>query len=448
LVALVPRLFVAIAWAKEPVWDGHYYHLGASRIAQGLGYSEDVLVRGQLVWKAWSHYPVGYSALLSPFYWLFDHSLLVAPLLSAVLGAATAMLIHRLAISHMGVNRARIAGALVALHPGLIAYCALVMTEIPSAFMLVLLLWILHRHRGHFQASLWGGLVLGALTLMRPASLLLSALPALCEARPLKAALLRAAATLAVALLVVAPWTVRNCLRMDGCALVSTNGGWNLAIGALTETGRFRTLRGSDGCPVVTGQVQQDACWARVGMRKIAEDPWHWLALAPKKLAQTFDHESFAIEYLREADPSAWPEQRRSAARGLLTVFHLLTLAAAALSVVALALRRAGKRERYTQAGVLGLLSALIFHGVADPEEPFHWLVVAAPLIALAPLPGRPHTGAVGRMALAVLAITALTHVIFFGEDRYHLFVSPIMCLLAAAALRPPREATGTAPSA
>jgi len=33
MVAFLPRLFVAIAWAREPVWDGHYYHLGASRIA-------------------------------------------------------------------------------------------------------------------------------------------------------------------------------------------------------------------------------------------------------------------------------------------------------------------------------------------------------------------------------------------------------------------------------
>ena len=50
LTALLPRLFVAIAWAKEPVWDGHYYHFGAERIARGLGYSEDVLVRGVLAW--------------------------------------------------------------------------------------------------------------------------------------------------------------------------------------------------------------------------------------------------------------------------------------------------------------------------------------------------------------------------------------------------------------
>jgi hypothetical protein len=436
MVALLPRLFVAIAWAREPVWDGHYYHLGASRIAAGLGYSEDVLVRGVSVWKPWTHYPVGYSAILGFFYKIFGDHLLVAPLLNAVLGAASAVLIHRIALSHLGTTRARVAGGLAALHPGLIAYCPLVMTEIPSAFMLVLFVWTLLRFRGTWQAAIFGGVILGVLTLMRPASLLLVPLVALGEARPLGRALLRSSALLGVTLLVVLPWTLRNCARMDGCALVSTNGGWNLAIGAITETGRFQTLRGKDGCPNVTGQVQQDDCWKQVGWRKIKEDPGRWLSLAPKKLAQTFDHESFAVGYLREADPGAWPDDRSQAARGLLTAAHLALLAAAALSIVAPPLGRLRKQEQYWQIALLVLICALIFYGIADEQHPFHWLIALAPALAFLPLPGRPYLGALGRMAMAAVLITAGTHVIFFGEDRYHLFLSPLLCVLAAAALR------------
>jgi hypothetical protein len=281
-----------------------------------------------------------------------------------------------------------------------------------------------------------GGLILGVMTLMRPASLLLVPLIALSEPRPWTRAALRSTATLGMALLVVLPWTIRNCQRMDGCALVSTNGGWNLAIGAITETGRFQTLHGKDGCPVVTGQVQQDDCWAQVGWRKIREAPGHWLGLAPKKLAQTFDHESFAIEYVHEADPGAWPEDRREAARGLLTAAHLALLAAAALSIVALPLGRLKRDEQYWQIGLLVLLSALIFYGIADDQHPFHWLIVVAPALAFVPLPGRPYLGAVGRVAMAAVLVTAMTHVVFFGEDRYHLFLSPLLCVLAAAALR------------
>jgi len=46
-----------------------------------------------------------------------------------------------------------------------------------------------------------------------------------------------------------------------------------------------------------------------------------WLSLAPTQLSQTFDHESFAIEYLREAVHEL-ARPRRLAARALLTAFH------------------------------------------------------------------------------------------------------------------------------
>jgi hypothetical protein len=35
-----------------------------------------------------------------------------------------------------------------------------------------------------------------------------------------------------------------------------------------------------------------------------------------------------------------------------------------------------------------------------------------------------------------LLGVTTLTHAVFFGEDRYHLVVSPVLCILAAAAFR------------
>jgi 4-amino-4-deoxy-L-arabinose transferase-like glycosyltransferase len=427
------------------VWDGHYYHLGASRIAAGLGYSEDVLIRGVSVWKPWTHYPVGYSAILGFFYKIFGDHLLVAPLLSAALGAGSAVLAHRIALPYLGATRARIAGALVALHPGLIAYSALVMTEIPSAFLLLLLLWSLLRFRGTWRAVVFGGVILGVLTLTRPASLLLFPLLALCEPRPWLRAVTRSVALLAVTMVVVLPWTARNCVRMDGCALVSTNGGWNLAIGALTETGRFQTLRGKDGCPNVTGQVQQDDCWKKVGWAKIQESPGRWLAMAPKKLAQTFSHESFAVEYVHEADPAAWPDSRRQAARALFAAAHLALLCAAALAVVALPLGRLRPREQYWQGGLLLLLCGLIFYGIADEQRPFHWLVVVAPVLAFLPVPGRPYLGGLGRMAMVTVLATAATHVVFFGEDRYHLFLSPIFCILAAAALREGERVARTA---
>ncbi|MBN2191699.1 MAG: glycosyltransferase family 39 protein [Polyangiaceae bacterium] len=444
LVALLPRLFVAIAWAHEPVWDGHYYDFGAERIAAGFGYSEDVMVNGQPVWKPWSHYPVGYSAFLAAGYatcgrlveWLFGSRSYVAPLGNALIGALTAGAVHRLARYFMNPTRARIAGAITALHPGLIVYTAVLMSEPLTAFLLVTTGWTAVAWRGSVRGVLLAGVILGLATLVRPSALLAAPLLVVTQPRPWRKALLRGTAATILCLAVVLPWTARNCRVMDGCALVSTNAGWNLAIGALSDTGRFVALRAKDGCPVVTGQVQQDRCWGEVGRRAIARDPWSWAAKIPQKLAHTFSHESFAIEYLREADPHAWPEARRVAGRDLLSFFHRLLLATAALAVVGRVWRDDGWVRMMVQGVLLGAFAALALYAFRDDYHPFQYLAVLAPLVGLLPLPGRPWQGPVGRYLFGLILAAAATHAVFFGDDRYHLVVTPAYCILAAAALR------------
>ncbi len=439
-VALGPRLLIALVFSHEPVWDGHYYHFGAERIAAGLGYSEDVVVNGVTVWKPWTHYPVGYSAFLGALYKLFGSSIVVAPVANAVVGTLTVVVAHRLARYYLSETRARVAGALCALHPGLIAYSAVVMTEPLAAFLLLLAGYAAVRFRGRRLAVPLAGVLFGLAALVRPASLLAIPLFFFTTPRPVLPALGRTVATLAVALLTLSPWTIRNCRVMDGCALVSTNGGWNLAIGALTEDGRFRTLRAADGCPIVTGQVQQDRCWAEVGKNIIRKDPLRWLQQAPKKLSQTFDHESFAIEYLHEASPEQWPEPRRVAGRELLTTFHWLLMVLASLSPIALVTSPRRRTARLTQTALLLSVVGYAAYCLAQPPPPpFFALMVMTPFLALLPFPGRPRQGPVGLYLLGLLGVTTLTHAVFFGDDRYHLVVAPALCILAAAALRPAR---------
>jgi 4-amino-4-deoxy-L-arabinose transferase-like glycosyltransferase len=439
-VALGPRLLVALVFSHEPVWDGHYYHFGAERIAAGLGYSEDVMVHGHPVWKPWTHYPVGYSAFLGVLYRIFGSGIVVAPVANAVIGTLTAVVVHRLALHYLSETRARIAGALCALHPGLIAYSAVVMTEPLAAFLLLTAGYAAVRCRGHWAALPLTGVLLGLAALVRPASLLAVPLFFFTTPRPFLKALGRTLAVGAITLLTILPWTLRNCRVMDGCALISTNGGWNLAIGALTQDGRFRTLRAADGCPIVTGQVQQDRCWAEVGKEIIRRNPLRWLGQAPKKLSQTFDHESFAIEYLREASPEQWPEARRVAGRELLTSFHWALMVAASLSPIALVTSPRRRVARFTQGALfLSIVGYAAYCAAQPPPPPFFALMVMTPLIALLPFPGRPRQGPVGFYLLGLLGVTTLTHAVFFGDDRYHLVVTPALCILAAAALRSAR---------
>ncbi len=436
VIALVPRLFVALAWAREPIWDGHYYHFGAERIAEGFGYSENVMIEGQSVWKPWTHYPVGYSGLLSIAYRVFGSGLLTAPVVNALLGTCLVLVVHRLSRYVLSQNRARIAGTLCALHPGLIAYSAILMTEPPAALFILGAFWASIAWRTRVKGIILAGILIGLGALIRPASLL--ALPALLLVgpRPFWKSILRTTLSGLIALLTIVPWSYRNCQVMDDCALISTNGGWNLAIGALTETGRFRSLRATDGCPIVTGQVQQDRCWAKVGARKIADDPESWFRKIPAKLSQTYDHESFPIEYLREAAPELWPEARRVAGRELLTFVHWLIMIAAALSPIALVTSVKRPISSATQGVLLLSTVAYASYCYAIPTHPFFALMVMTPFLAILPFPGRPSMGPGGRVLFALLFATTLTHAVFFGEDRYHLVISPVLCILAAGALR------------
>jgi hypothetical protein len=448
MAALLPRLYVAIAWPREPVWDGHYYEFAARRIAAGLGYSD-----GVTKWHPWCHWPVGYSGILAAVYKVFGSGLHTATLANVVFGTVLAVMLHRLARYQLDRTRAFVAGLLCALSPGLIVYTALVMTEPLSALALVLTGWVLCRYRTErpMLAAGLGGAVLGLGTLVHPTfvafapalGLLLGPDPASIGfwAHARRMAKASALATVC-ALLPVLPWTARNCRVMDRCAFVSTNGGWNLAIGAFPRaTGRFETLRSTDGCAVVTGQVQQDTCWRDVALRYIVTDTRRWLGLIPKKLSYTFDHESFQIEYLHEADPDRWPEDRRSGGRKFLTTCHriLLTLAALGLCVPGYLAKWPSKRTRTQLAWGFGLLAvalALSWYCWAQDDSPFYLLAVLIAVAGLWPFPIRADSPPVFFWAALTMLATIATRIAFFGEDRYHIVITPMLCLFAAGFLR------------
>ncbi|HEY1696699.1 MAG TPA: glycosyltransferase family 39 protein [Polyangiaceae bacterium] len=443
VVALVPRLTVALAWAGEPVWDGHYYDFGARRIAEGMGYSDDLALHGALVWHPWCHYPVGYSAFLALFYRLFGAAHAVAGVANALVGAALAVVTWALARRALSPLRSRVAGLLVALHPGLVLYAALVMTE-PLAALLTMTAFLVAVSLPPRRGLVLGALALGVAALVHPQTLLCApalALVVVRGRRRVAALLVAAVVACGVTLLPVLPWTARNCHVMDGCALVSTNAGWNLAIGAFPRaTGRFETLRSSDGCREVTGQVQQDRCWLDYGLGQIRAHPWHWLALVPKKLGFTFDHESFAVEYLHEARPEAWPDARRERGRDTTTLAHRLLLAGAALGCIAFpsTRRRRGAAAQGALLVVAGALVALAF----TAQTPVFWpIAVFAAVVPWLPLRGAPPWPPALLLPVWLLATTLVTHAVFFGEDRYHVVLTPVFALLAAAAFRKPAVA-------
>jgi hypothetical protein len=118
-----------------------------------------------------------------------------------------------------------------------------------------------------------------------------------------------------------------------------------------------------------------------------------------------------------------------------MTAMHRALLALAVFGFVAGAVRsrRGMLVETTLRAGAAGLVAY-----ACTADVPTFWpLGVAIPVLGFAARRSAPPLGPVGRFVVVSFALFAATHVMFFGEDRYHVALTPLICLLAAAAFRP-----------
>lgn len=462
-LAFVARLALVVYALAEPVWDGHYYDLGARHIAWSHGYGEELHLSSldgveRVVWDPWAHYPVGYSGFLAIFLKIFGGSIAVAPLANALTGAALAAVSHRLALFMFPVDeskravRATIAGLCVALHPGLVLYSGALMTEPLAALGMMAAILFVVDDRSPWRGAAIAGVLLGLTTLVRPNAILLAPfLPFLRVERiavgRVANLVARGAVVGALSIAVVAPWTIRNCKVMDRCAVVSTNAGWNLVIGSAPgATGKFEFLVGHtpEGGPTCEegGQVAQDRCWWRYGLSIIRRDLGRWLSLVPEKLHYTLDAEWFPINYLREARPDLVSARTHVVVGKALTAMQDALCVIAALAALG---RPKARRDRFISYGIqLGFLASILALAAwgLDRAEPRVWpLGVLACVLPFVPLPGRPKREPAEYGVAAIVLTTLVTHAVFFGEDRYHLVATPALLLLACGLARPMKSA-------
>ncbi|HEY8041732.1 MAG TPA: glycosyltransferase family 39 protein [Polyangiaceae bacterium] len=425
--ALAVRLAV-VAWAHDlfpAVADGHYYDVLARRLASGDGYTW-LWPDGAVTYAA--HYPVGYPAILAVAYAVFGASGAVGMTVNALLGAAAGYGAYRL-VDGEGLARWRplAAGLAVALHPALVAYTPAMMTEGVTAALLVIAAAVASRARTATRAWPWvvaTGVAMGVATLVRPQSLVLApvlgalAVPATAAARARWAT---AAAVTALALACVAPWTARNCVRMNRCALVSVNGGWNLLIGAQTRSGAWEPMSVPSECATVWDEAGKDACFERAARREIDLAPVSWLARAPAKLGATFDYVGAAPWYLHESAPSAFGDAAKVRLGVAETVVSRLLLLGALVACGWAAGPRAVARKVVALAAAL---AAITHHGWLG----YVGIVVCVALLGRQSLARAP---LVVPCTAAVILATAVVHAAFFGAGRYGLVAAPFVAALA-----------------
>ncbi len=384
-IAFVLRVMIAQWLHPEPAWDGVLYERAAVALSRGMGYVTYMYEVRTSDTVRTAYYPVGYPAILSLAYRAFGEHRFVLHHFGTVISAATVALAHRLCWRCSSPRAALTTGLVVALLPGPALFASSAMTEPLFGFFLALFLWLISKEPLNQRPPLWvlAGFVLALATYVRPqATLLIPFAPiALLYGRgPSIQRIGWLTVVLAMSTIIpVLPWTLRNCHAIDGCAFVSTNGGSNLAIGAVPRAnGRYLQLTADDGCRGVVGETARDRCWRAVAVQSILAAPFRWIKLGGVKLDHTLSYEAFPLGYLRES--------------------HALQLS--------------DRDERFWRRAITG-----------------PWRVYGLfALLAFVPWKNRARLTPIPRAAAVLCVILLATHLVFFGGDRYHL---PLIALLA-----------------
>ncbi|MFN0136225.1 MAG: ArnT family glycosyltransferase [Phycisphaerae bacterium] len=239
-------------------------------------------------------YPL-YLALFAP---LGDIGVLAARVGQALLGAATAWLGFRWALTALGPAAAIVAGALIAIEPYSIFFSALLLTEVPYTFVGFLFAYAAWRianapELASKQLGLLVGLSGAAAILLRPSAALL--VPAtwllLFALDPLRRrGGLRMGMYGLILLTLMLPWGLRNRAVVGDFAWLSANGGLTLYDGQGPQARGDSDQSFLQSMPELAamGEVQRDAHLRDLAIAHMRRDPGRVLELAWAKFLRTW----------------------------------------------------------------------------------------------------------------------------------------------------------------
>jgi len=390
VVALAGALRLAwVLYAKtEPLWffDPWHYDRLAAALAEGRGYVNEA---GQ----ATAYYPPGYPAVLGVVYWLAGHRPVAGEALNVVLGALTTGLVYWIGSRAFGRAAGLLAALAFAVFPSHILYVSQLHSEVvfTAAYLLALGLLLAapppgDRHWVPFWPA--AGLVIGVAALIRPVALsLLAVIPFVLRPRgtPWPALARGTLLALVATAVAVTPWVVRNAIRV-GAPTIATNAGIDFWIGNHEGASGLFVMPPPEVFPIISTdlQVQERHDYRRgldLGWRFIREQPLDALGLLPLKACHLYTDDAHAVTTAETWGHTVFlPEAGRRALRSLTDGFYYFVAAGA---VAGLILPVGGAQRR-------------------------RWPLDAA------------------------LAGWTLMHLVFFGEPRFHLPVTPVMAVLAA----------------
>jgi 4-amino-4-deoxy-L-arabinose transferase-like glycosyltransferase len=372
-----------------------------------LGYAEQIaagngMTQG-LTGDPTAYYPPGYPWFLGIIEWsagpLGTEGWRLAVLVQAVLGAISIALAAHIARRLAGPLAGLVAAGAFALYPNLIFHTGALLGETLYIFFSLAFLALLVDRPWTIafrtRRALACGVLLGLAVMVRPISLAIIPVVALCWLAERKDHRVVARWTVALVIGVgacILPWTVRNAIRLDAFVPISTNTGDNLCIGhADGATGAFAPVEACEvPYPFLDGleselrsdEARQEIAWQ--GLRdNLDREPWLLWRRIYFTWVRDGDHDAlFAVQ-----------EYRQDRWMAVATEARLIWVADRAYWAV-------------TALGIVGLA------GLARYRRPDGLLLVGATLM------------------------TALVPLAFFGDQRFKVPVIPLLIIAGSTLLR------------
>jgi 4-amino-4-deoxy-L-arabinose transferase-like glycosyltransferase len=300
LAGLAIRLAVTLGPGRhvKGIGDWYFFHWGANLNADGHWWLDPLLYTFKGRSLASAGHPPLWELLLTPVSWLGGTSYLAHRAVGCVLGAFTIVLCGLLG-RRVGGERVGFAAAIVAaLYPVFIGADSSLMSESLYGLLIagaLLLAFRLADGAGwRTAASLGAVIALAALT--RSEALLLVpllALPIALLRGPRAGRWLRAGAVVAAAVVVLAPWTIRNWAEFGRPVLVSTNDGTLLAGANCDSTYHGRDIGFWDIECIskrrIANEAEQSVKWRAEGADYAFDHVGRWPAVVAVRVLRTWD---------------------------------------------------------------------------------------------------------------------------------------------------------------
>lgn len=390
-LVLLITIAVRIAWLifvhPDPT-DGRFddtawYRAAAHFLANGDGYVNPFTGTPTAAW------PPGYPVALGLLYKVAGEGRAQTYAANVVLAAATVAIVYAIGMKLFDRRTALIAALALAVWPGQVYFASLTLSEplftllLTTGILLIVLVPDAGPWRGTLLLAL--GVVTAAATLTRGQALLLLPLGLAAWAmagyrwRPAVGWVMLAAVVTAV---VMAPWVVRNERKLGSPVIIATNLGPNLWIGNHDgATGRMRIPEAGPPLPDRAGltqpeyEVAADRLALRKGLSYMLSHPEAELRLAGAKVRALYESDATALDWNAAYKPGFYGSQSvEDLLRGLANGFWFGALALAGVGVVALRSRPSGMTRLLPLTVLSWTATHLLFFG--DPR--FHYPIVFA----------------------------------------------------------------------